>query len=41
MLSIVDMLKIYSTTLIDNEIHVNTDVLNLLGKNKLSSRLTR
>lgn len=40
-LSIIDMLKIYSTILIGNEIHVNTDALNLLGKNKLSLCLTR
>ena len=40
-LCIVDMLKTFSTTLMGNEIHANTDALNLLGKNKLSSRLTR
>ena len=40
-LSIVDMLKTYSPTLMGNKIFVNTDSLNLLGKNKISSRLTR
>ena len=40
-LSIVDILKTFSTTLLGNKIFINTDSLNLLGKNKLSSRLTR
>ena len=40
-LCIVNMLKTYSTTLLGTEIFVNTDALNLLGKNKLSSCLTR
>ena len=39
--SIIDILKIYSTTLLSNRIYVQVDVLNLLGKNKLSSRLTQ
>ena len=40
-LSIVDMIKTCSTTLLGNKTHVNADTLNLLGKNKLSYRLTR
>ena len=35
-LCIIDMLKTFLTTLMDNEIHINIDVLNLLRKNKLS-----
>ena len=40
-LSIVNILKTYSTILIGNEIHTNKDTLNLIEKNKLSLRLTR
>ena len=35
------MLKTFSTNLLGNEIRMKTDALNLLRKNKLSSRLTK
>ena len=38
-LSIIDILKTFSSTLLGNKIYVNTDSLNLLGKNKLLSHL--
>jgi hypothetical protein len=40
LLSIAYKLKTYLATLLGNEIHINTDTLNLLNKNKLSSHLT-